>query len=79
MRKSDLLQDAMGMVDEKLVWDARTGATGKGRRLLLRISAVAACVALLLGLSFWLIPRGSTVVTAKNPWEAEGFRAYSLV
>ena len=79
MRKSDLLQDAMGMVDEKLVWDARTGATGKGRRLLLRISAVAACVALLLGLSFWLIPRESTVVTAKNPWEAEGFRAYSLV
>ena len=54
MKKKKLF-DAMGGIDEAYVEEAATRREKRGKRTLVRITAVAACFALLLtGLNLWL-------------------------
>lgn len=86
MKKNEFLQDAIGLIDQKLVMEAGAPETKRPTAYWTRWVAVAACLALLLGGLGYFLPRGETlpevdsgtIIIAKNLWQQENFSAFSL-
>ena len=86
MKKNEFLQDAIGLIDQKLVMEAGAPETKRPTAHWTRWVAVAACLALLLGGLGYFLPRGETLPEAdsgtititENLWQQENFSAFSL-
>lgn len=81
MRNYELLQDAIGMIGDDLIADAKSGGhiakkVGVARWVPATAAAVA-CIALFIGA--WLLFAANRPSGVKNLWERDGFQAYSLV
>ena len=78
MRDKELLQDAMGLIDDRLILDARQHS----RPHWVRWVAAAACFAVLVGcIGYWRTnkhPVSPELKIAENLWQQENFNAYSL-
>lgn len=80
MRKNELLQDAIGLIGDDLIMDAKTNQKRENKHFFPKIAAAAACVGLLVG--GWLLltkQEATPTEPLQNLWEREGFQAYSLV
>lgn len=83
MKKNEFLQDAIGLIDQKLVLEANGPGMKRRTAPWIRWVAVAACLALLLGGLWYFTPRGAVtdngnITIAENLWQQEDFNAYSL-
>ena len=89
MKKNEFLQDAIGLIDQKLVMQAGGLKMKRHTAPWIRWVAAAACLTLVLGGLWYLRPKGnpptdpSTIegnpgMIAENLWQREDFNAFSL-
>lgn len=85
MKKNEFLQDAIGLIDDRLVTEAGHTMHSKRTSGWVRWVAAAACMVLILSeLAYFLRSKdgelrpGGRITVAENLWQQEDFQAFSL-